>query len=131
MSTTKADNAKVSSNTEDLELSELVKLREEIDAKINNKRPQAISEFFNKLVDFCSENNLGLKEFLEIGERGYQSEHKKKKSPLFIPFTTGTERKLPIKYSDSKNHWSGRGKTPKWLKDYVAEGRSMEEFLVK
>ena len=36
------------------------------------------------------------------------------------------------KYSDGAgNSWSGKGPTPKWLKDAMAGGKSREEFLVK
>ena len=36
-----------------------------------------------------------------------------------------------IKYRDDKGHaWSGRGKTPKWLLDAEAEGKSRDDFLV-
>jgi len=36
------------------------------------------------------------------------------------------------KYSDGAgNTWSGKGPTPKWLKDAMAGGQSREEFLVK
>ena len=38
-----------------------------------------------------------------------------------------------VKYRDPnapENTWSGRGKHPKWLKDNLAEGRSLEEFVV-
>jgi len=36
------------------------------------------------------------------------------------------------KYSDGTgNTWSGKGPTPKWLKDAVAGGKVREEFLVK
>ena len=42
--------------------------------------------------------------------------------------------KVPAKYrnpANSKETWSGRGKQPRWLAAYVAEGRKPEEFLIK
>jgi DNA-binding protein H-NS len=38
-----------------------------------------------------------------------------------------------VKYRDPnapEHTWSGRGKHPKWLKEKLAEGRSLEEFAV-
>jgi DNA-binding protein H-NS len=38
-----------------------------------------------------------------------------------------------LKYRDLstlEHTWSGRGKHPKWLKHKLAEGRSLEEFVV-
>lgn len=35
------------------------------------------------------------------------------------------------KFSDGNgNVWSGRGPRPKWLKDFIAQGRTVEEFKV-
>ena len=113
------------------ELQDLIKLREQLEAEINNKRPSAISENYLGLVDFLTSNNIDLREFFEVGERHYVNEHKRKKPPLTLPTTTGAERVLGVKYSDGKNQWAGRGKTPKWMVDLIAAGHSMDEFLVK
>jgi len=44
--------------------------------------------------------------------------------------TTG--RRVPVKYQDGQGHsWSGRGKTPRWLVDAEATGKTREQFLVK
>jgi len=40
-------------------------------------------------------------------------------------------KKVPMKYRDqSGNSWSGRGITPKWLKQAEKNGQKREEFLV-
>lgn len=113
------------------ELQDLIKLREQLEAEINNKRPSAIYEKYLGLVDFLSSNNIDLREFFEVGERHYVNEHKRKKPPLTLPTTTGDERVLDVKYSDGKNHWAGRGKTPKWILKLIEAGHTMDEFLVK
>jgi DNA-binding protein H-NS len=43
-----------------------------------------------------------------------------------------TRRKPEAKYMDSitGNAWSGRGKTPVWLKQALAQGKTMENFAV-
>ncbi len=38
--------------------------------------------------------------------------------------------KLPIRYRDGENTWTGRGKTPNWLKKRMAEGATREQFRV-
>ena len=41
-------------------------------------------------------------------------------------------RKVPIKYRDeSGNTWTSRGSQPKWLVAALANGRKIEDFLVK
>lgn len=46
----------------------------------------------------------------------------------------GTPRpgnKLPPKYrDDAGNAWTGRGSTPRWLRDALAAGKSREDFAV-
>jgi DNA-binding protein H-NS len=41
--------------------------------------------------------------------------------------------KVSIKYRDpanSSNAWTGRGMKPRWLANYLEEGRAIEEFLI-
>lgn len=42
-------------------------------------------------------------------------------------------RKIPPKYRDpvTGQAWSGRGIKPRWLQQAMAEGKSIEEFLIK
>ncbi|KAB7765528.1 H-NS family nucleoid-associated regulatory protein [Xanthomonas maliensis] len=42
--------------------------------------------------------------------------------------------KVPPKYRNPANAqetWTGRGKQPRWLAEYTAAGKSVEEFLIK
>lgn len=50
--------------------------------------------------------------------------------------TTSTETKpqkapVAIKYRHGENTWTGRGKRPLWIADYLANGGKIEELLVK
>lgn len=41
--------------------------------------------------------------------------------------------KVPVKYRDPSNpkhQWSGRGMKPKWLRELLDQGRTLEEFSV-
>jgi DNA-binding protein H-NS len=40
-------------------------------------------------------------------------------------------KKVPIKYRDGDNIWTGRGVAPKWLKAAEAAGKTRDMFLVK
>ncbi|MEN7530805.1 MULTISPECIES: H-NS family nucleoid-associated regulatory protein [unclassified Cupriavidus] len=41
-------------------------------------------------------------------------------------------RKVPVRYRDSAgNTWTGRGKRPGWLTQALANGKSMEDFLIR
>ena len=41
--------------------------------------------------------------------------------------------KVPVKYrnpDNSSHEWTGRGMQPKWLRELIGQGRSLEEFSV-
>lgn len=41
-------------------------------------------------------------------------------------------RKVPVRYRDSAgNTWTGRGKRPGWLTQALANGKSMDDFLIR
>lgn len=42
-------------------------------------------------------------------------------------------QKVPAKYSDpaTGKTWTGRGMKPKWMKEYIEQGKSAEEFEIK
>lgn len=46
--------------------------------------------------------------------------------------TTGKRAKRPIRYRDAEtgHTWAGVGVRPKWLRDKLEQGRTLEEFLV-
>lgn len=42
-------------------------------------------------------------------------------------------KKVDVRYIDPENQnntWTGRGKKPIWIQDYISKGRQLEEFLV-
>ena len=45
--------------------------------------------------------------------------------------TGSTRAKPPVKYrDDSGNSWTGRGATPRWLREYEEQGKSRDDFKV-
>jgi DNA-binding protein H-NS len=43
-------------------------------------------------------------------------------------------RKVPPKYRNPKNPsetWAGRGGTPRWLKEFLKQGKKLEDFAIK
>lgn len=47
--------------------------------------------------------------------------------------TAGAKKQGEIQYRDEStgNEWTGRGRKPKWLEDYIAQGKSKEDFKIK
>ncbi|WP_302173709.1 H-NS histone family protein [uncultured Hydrogenophaga sp.] len=51
----------------------------------------------------------------------------------YLPKRGAGGKKADVKYRDPANPdntWSGKGKRPAWIHQYVAAGRALEEFLV-
>lgn len=46
------------------------------------------------------------------------------------PKAATSKTKAPMKYRDGENEWSGRGRTPKWLKELEVSGKKREDYLV-
>jgi DNA-binding protein H-NS len=52
----------------------------------------------------------------------------------YLPKKGAGGRSAEAKYRDPANHdntWSGKGKRPGWLREYIDSGRALEEFLTK
>ncbi len=78
---------------------------------IERRRDQDKSEFLDKVATLATESGFALEEVLLTPPR---------KTPA-------------IKYrnpEDPTQGWSGRGRKPNWLLNYLEAGRSLEEFEV-
>lgn len=80
-----------------------------------------------------AERDNVLKEIAELARaRGYVLDEligKSVKKPK-----SGTRKPAAIKYrhpDDQESSWSGRGRQPVWVKEWVASGKAIEKLLVK
>lgn len=50
-----------------------------------------------------------------------------------VPQALAEPKKLPVKYRNPEtgDTWTGRGLKPKWLEQALAEGKSLDEFLIQ
>ena len=93
-----------------------------------------ISQLQKKAKELESDNRPGLKKVVSImkqnnitlNELGNFLGSKKGRK-----VTRASRRKVPVKYKDKNgNKWTGRGITPKWIREAEAVGHRREEFLV-
>lgn len=77
----------------------------------------------------------------EIASLGLTAEHlfgstsatgsTKAAQPRSVPANKRKAAAKPAKYADEQgNSWGGMGKRPQWVRDVLAAGRSLEDFLV-
>ncbi|MBF0140007.1 MAG: H-NS histone family protein [Magnetococcales bacterium] len=109
-----------SSNFEDLPLEELVSLSTDLDQIIKKKRREKSKQIRTQMNELARVAGFeSVEEFMESqGGRMTRSDK---------------GIKLPPKYRNPDNHeqtWSGKGPTPKWLRDLESQGRNRDQFLI-
>lgn len=71
---------------------------------------------------------------------GKETPHRDEESSLestgfeFVPLSPEKAPKGPARYRDPANPfntWTGIGKRPEWLRQYIAQGRALSEFEIK
>ncbi|MFM2065961.1 MAG: hypothetical protein RLZZ584_870 [Pseudomonadota bacterium] len=92
-------------------------LAKEIEAQLAAQRSAAIAE----IKRLMAEHGLAVADLGSSGGKG------KKDSAAPVK-----ESKVAAKYRDpaTGSTWSGRGLKPKWLSAAIAEGKSLEDFLI-
>lgn len=90
----------------------LISQREQIDSMIESMRKEARAGVISKIIKSMLEYGIQVKDL-------------------------ATNRAKPVEKSEPKyfNHetnetWTGRGRQPKWLKDAVESGKSINDFLI-
>lgn len=109
-----------SSNLEKLPLEELVSLGADIDSLIKKKRREKSKEIRSQINELARAAGYeSIEEFME-NQTGRMTRSDK-------------GLKLPPKYRNPQNHeqtWSGKGPTPKWLREFENTGRNREEIRI-
>lgn len=102
-----------------LSLAELRDLQQQIPAELKRRESQEKADALNELRAFAKTRGFSLEEL--IGKEGAVAKVK----------TTGN--KVKVKYRHPANpelEWTGRGRKPKWVEAWLAEGSSLEALLV-
>lgn len=109
------------SNLENLPLEELVNLSTDLDGLIRRKRREKSKQIRTQMNELARVAGFeSVEEFIENqGGRLTRSDK-------------GV--KLPPKYqnpNDPTQTWSGKGPTPKWLREFESKGKNRDEFRIK
>jgi DNA-binding protein H-NS len=94
-----------------LPFDKLLALKHQIDAEVERRKEAEIAKVTATLATFG----------IAIGAPAAETAKKKQK------------RKAQVKYQNPHNHaetWTGRGRPPKWLADFVEQGHKIEDFGV-
>ncbi len=115
------------SKLSDMTVTELKRLRGKVDAEIRRRDESARREVLRKFKKIAAEHGVELNDVLPDAKSGGGRKPMRKPSP-----TKG--RKVPIKYRnpfDSTQGWTGRGRKPRWVEEWLAAGKSIDELLIK
>lgn len=103
-------------------LAELEAQRADIEAKIAAAKQAAMADSVSRVKALMDELGVTLR---MLGTRSQAASKPSKQRH------TSAGKKVAIKYRDGDgNEWSGRGLQPKWLREAIAAGASLESFAV-
>lgn len=103
-------------NLEKLSLEELKQLEKDVTAAIASFEKRKRSEALAALEAAAKEHGYVLSDLVKSEKA-----------------TSGRKQPLPPKYrhpEDASKTWSGRGRQPDWIKEHLADGNSLDEFLI-
>ncbi len=101
---------------------------EALTREAQNLRKKEISDVVARIKEAIAVYGLTAQDLGLAGTRGRPPKVKSVAAPA--P-TAKKTRKVKVKYRDNAgNTWTGRGSRPRWLRDALAGGKSIESFLV-
>ncbi|MCG2583474.1 H-NS family nucleoid-associated regulatory protein [Massilia sp. TS11] len=100
-------------NLQQLSLNELRAMQEAVGAEMQRRERQEKEKAREQILAIANSVGLPLKELIEQGKK--------------------LKAGGPIRYRHPENaeqQWTGRGRQPRWVKDWIAHGRPMEALRV-
>ena len=102
-------------------LKDLLELEARLANAIDRKKATAKQDLAKELRELARANGFELEELAAIKVKKGRKARQDAGKPMQPKYRN------PAKESET---WGGKGPLPKWLKDYVASGKSKEEFLI-
>ncbi len=100
-----------------LTVAELQHLTNEAEALIEAKKEQELDAAYQQVLQIASDNGVSIEELMARGTKSAKS----------------TRKPVAPRYRNPNNQqetWTGRGKQPRWLAAKIAEGASLDSFLI-
>lgn len=100
-----------------LTVAELKRLTNEAEALIEAKKDQELDAAYQQVVQIASDHGVSVEELVARGAKAAKT----------------TRKPVAPRYRNPNNQqetWTGRGKQPRWLAAKIAEGASLDSFLI-
>jgi len=101
-----------------LSLAELRNLQEQVKAEMKNREAQEVQKAREQILAIAQAVGLPLEELLGKGGKGPKK---------------GVSNPVAVRYKHPENasqQWTGRGRQPKWVKEWVEGGQSLDKLRV-
>lgn len=109
---------------------ELKAQAEKLMAQAEQLRKEEVASVAKEVATKLNEYEIGLADLKAAGYTFASQDT----NPKFGKAKKASTGHVAMKYRDPKNaanEWSGRGRTPGWLQNYLNAGKSKEDFLIK
>ncbi len=101
-------------------LRELLDIKKDIENEIQSRQAKEIEELRAKVAETAQTFGMSIEEVMGIAQSGARR------------VTKHAPGKQPVKYrSPSGEEWSGRGPAPRWMKPFLEQGKTKEDFLIR
>ncbi len=98
---------------------ELAEIRREIESEIQSRQAHEVEELRAKVTEAAQTLGMSVEEIFGLPHSGKRmTKHARGKQPPRYRGPNGEE-------------WSGRGPAPRWMKPYLAKGKTKDDFLIK
>jgi len=108
-------------NINKMSFAEMQQMQLELSSKMDEMREDTKKSLLEKWESEAKENGMTVFEVCGFQDSGTVK-------------AASQRKKAPVKYMDAENPgntWTGRGRQPRWLTEAIANGKSVEDFLIE
>jgi len=108
-------------------ITELRRLRGKVDAELKRRDDSARKEVLKQVKKIAAEHGVALADVLAESKPRAAAKAPAKAS-------TSKGKRVPVKFrnpADASQGWTGRGRKPRWVEEWIASGKSIEELLIQ
>lgn len=99
---------------------ELLEIKKGIDSEVESRKAKEIEELRARVNESAQTLGVSIEELFGLPPRPVKRE------------TKHARGKQPARYrGPGGEEWSGRGPAPRWMKPYLAKGKTKQDFLIK
>jgi DNA-binding protein H-NS len=110
-----------------MSVAELRRMRSKVDAELKRRDDAARKEVLKQVKKIAAEHGVPLADVL--------ADAKPRSAPRAAAAKAGSTkgRRVPVKYrnpADATQGWTGRGRKPRWVEEWLGAGKSLDDLLV-